>query len=165
MNHEKLLETRRKYYQKNKEIILSRNKEHYHRNKDRINKQKSNYRRALPLELKREWSRKWRSENYEKQLFFSIKSKSKRKNIPFDLDLSDIIIPEYCQIIGILLSKTNTSIMDDSPSIDRIDPNKGYVKTNIQIISMKANRIKNDATLDELKLVVNFLENHQSMLL
>ena len=42
------------------------------------------------------------------------------------------------------------------PSVDRIDPKKGYIKGNVIWVSYKANRIKNDATVEELKKVTNF---------
>lgn len=48
---------------------------------------------------------------------------------------------------------------DNSPSLDRIDNSSGYVKGNVHIISMRANRIKSDATLQELKSVVKYLDS------
>ncbi len=47
----------------------------------------------------------------------------------------------------------------ESPSLDRIDSTKGYTKGNIWVISNRANTLKNDATLSELKLLVERLEN------
>ena len=37
-------------------------------------------------------------------------------------------------------------------------PNKGYVKGNIIVVSMRANRIKTDATFDEIRKVADFYE-------
>jgi hypothetical protein len=45
----------------------------------------------------------------------------------------------------------------NSPSIDRIDPERGYVKGNIKIISFRANQIKSDASHQELKLVAAYV--------
>ena len=43
--------------------------------------------------------------------------------------LSDIIFPTHCPILGIELIKGGTGVQTfNSPSIDRIDPNKGYIK-------------------------------------
>jgi hypothetical protein len=39
---------------------------------------------------------------------------------------------------------------DFSPSIDRIDSTKGYIKDNIQVLSFLGNRMKNSATPDQL---------------
>ena len=65
------------------------------------------------------------------------------------IDLSDIVIPEICPILG-------TPI--DTPSIDRIDSSKGYVKGNVMICSNRANVLKNNGSLDEFRKVVAFLE-------
>ena len=45
-----------------------------------------------------------------------------------------------------------------SPSLDRIDNKKGYVKNNVQWISAKANTIKRDATADELYALAKYLK-------
>jgi len=56
------------------------------------------------------------------------------------------------------ISKLGSKNNDLTPSIDRIDPKKGYVKDNIIVVSMRANRIKNDATVDEIRKVADFYE-------
>jgi len=43
--------------------------------------------------------------------------------------------------------------------LDRIDNNKGYIKDNVWVISRKANTIKNNASLEELKALVAALES------
>lgn len=89
-----------------------------------------------------------------------IQNNARKKNIEFDLDIEDIIIPEYCPLLGIKLdfnADAGGIAADNSTSADRIDSNKGYVKGNVWFISTKANRIKNNATLEELELLVDNL--------
>lgn len=88
------------------------------------------------------------------------RDRAKKKNLPFDIDHDYIrsIVPTHCPIFGMPLEwssrRGNGSIpLMNSPSLDRIDPSKGYVKGNVWIISNKANSIKNNATHDELKRV------------
>ncbi len=78
-----------------------------------------------------------------------------RKNsVPFDLIEEDILVPERCPVLGIELSiNESRSSKDNSPSIDRIDPTLGYTKDNVIVISLKANRIKNNATFEEFEKV------------
>lgn len=97
-----------------------------------------------------------------KKIFNSIKYKAKKLKLDFDLSVDFLasIIPDKCPIFGFnLIFNTNKSNKDYAPSIDRIDNTKGYIKENIQIISNRANRIKSDATVDELKKIALYIEN------
>lgn len=95
----------------------------------------------------------------EQRILKDAKYRAKTKKLEFNLELSDIVIPKLCPIFGTpLVSRTN----DDSPSIDRIDNSRGYTKDNIIIISTKANKFKNAATIDELKQIVRFYEGLNS---
>lgn len=108
-----------------------------------------------------------RAKHYRQQLYpqrhiiSRLRHRCKIKNLEFNLEESDIIIPSHCPILDIPL-KYNTHISDDSVSVDRINPNLGYIKGNIMIMSMRANRIKTDATLAELELVVAFLKQQEN---
>lgn len=44
-----------------------------------------------------------------------------------------------------------------NPSVDRLDSTRDYEAGNVAIISARANALKNNATADELQLVVNWL--------
>ena len=81
---------------------------------------------------------------------------AKELGLPFNLEEPDIVIPEFCPVLGIRLEFPSKSRTDASVSIDRIIPSLGYVKGNIVIVSWRANFIKSDATLEELKRLVEY---------
>jgi len=81
---------------------------------------------------------------------------AKRKGVPFNLTLDDIKIPEFCPILGIPLARSTGAPTDSSPSLDRINPSLGYVRSNVIVISYRANRIKNNATISELQKISDF---------
>ena len=90
--------------------------------------------------------------------------RAKRKVIPFELPNYKSLprVPKYCPILGIplkvgKLKGSNGGGTDNSPSLDRIDNNKGYTKDNIQIISRKANQMKSNATLKEIGKLYNYM--------
>lgn len=108
---------------------------------------------------------RWKETATDKRVLYllqRLRSKSKQISVPFNLEVSDIIVPDTCPVLGIPLSfgkETNeTGWRDNSPSVDRIVPSLGYVKGNIVVISYRANRIKNDATIDELEKVSTFFK-------
>ena len=87
------------------------------------------------------------------------KSRAKRKGVPFALTIDDVPpIPETCPVLGIPLQINNDAARGDSPSLDRIKPELGYVPGNVMWISNRANSIKNDATPAELRAVADFYE-------
>jgi hypothetical protein len=96
----------------------------------------------------------WINTKYVDKILSRSKSRAVLKGREFSIDEEDIFIPEVCPVFGVPLIP-NT---DYAPSLDRIDSSKGYVKGNVQIISKRANLLKNNATIDELEKLVKFLK-------
>jgi hypothetical protein len=93
------------------------------------------------------------------QLWRNLSHSAKKRGIDFDLtiaDIDDIGIPLTCPILGIPIFFHRDQAQDDSISFDRIDSTKGYTRDNIVIISHRANKLKSDATLEEMESLVNF---------
>lgn len=87
------------------------------------------------------------------------KSEAKRKGLEYNLTpefLRDLWTDE-CPVYKVPFVRFDKS-HPNSPALDRIDPSKGYVQGNVQYISARANRIKYDATVSELRLILSFLE-------
>ena len=113
---------------------------------------------AYHKEYNKQYSKQQRADNPAKQLLHGIKCRCKKKNIPFNLEIEDIIVPEVCPILGIALV-VGGECFDNSPSVDRLIPALGYVKGNIIVISNRANRIRNDASSTELLMIGNFYKS------
>ena len=59
--------------------------------------------------------------------------------------------PKVCPVLEIELDWNMNGQQPNSPSLDRIDPTKGYIPGNVMIMSTLANRMKNNATPEQLK--------------
>ena len=99
------------------------------------------------------------------QLISGFRNRAKKQNVPFNLtvdDMKDLIknAADICPALGVKMkiAKLYANNSNYSPSFDRIDPKKGYTKNNIVIVSNRANRIKSDATVDEIRKVADFYE-------
>lgn len=95
------------------------------------------------------------------KLYNQLKQSAAKRGHAFDLsltDLNDLTFPITCPILGIPLFFNRGKQQDDSYSIDRIDSSKGYTADNIVVISTRANKIKTNATLDELESIVIFFK-------
>ena len=85
--------------------------------------------------------------------FANWKARAKREGAEFSLDIDDVPWETRCPIMGMPLDYTlcdGKGAKPDSPTLDRIDSNKGYVKGNVQVLSWLANTMKSCASQDEL---------------
>jgi len=93
--------------------------------------------------------------NVELELYHHAKSRAKQKNLEFNITKEDIIIPKECPVFGIPINFDNKH---NVPTLDRIDSSKGYIKENIQVICFKANRLKNNGTIQEFIKIISYME-------
>jgi len=90
-----------------------------------------------------------------KQMLRASRGRAKQAGLPHTISREDIVIPTHCPVLGIKLSVGGDR--NSSPSLDRLVGDLGYVPMNVVVISYRANRMKNDATLAELEQLVKFL--------
>jgi hypothetical protein len=85
--------------------------------------------------------------------------RAKAKGLPCTVTVDWLVSasPDACPASGLPLSYTNTTSLADSAALDRIDNTRGYEPGNCWVLSMKANRIKSDATLAEIEAVAQAL--------
>lgn len=102
-----------------------------------------------------------RRHNNKKALVLTLlraaKQRAIEKGLDFNIDESDIILPKRCPLLEIQMQTHDFKAAGNSYSIDRIDSTKGYIKGNVWVISKRANTLKNNATIEELELLVKNL--------
>ena len=107
-------------------------------------------------ECNNEKRQKWYQKDPRSVMLLSAKARANRDGLPFDLTREDIVVPDVCPVLGIPLYVGDRNQHDNAPSLDRKDSTQGYVKSNVVVISYRANRIKNDATIEELEKVLAY---------
>ena len=111
-------------------------------------------------EYSKETTRAWSRASYhrrkndpvarQKNLWKHAKHRAIVKGLPFEITPEDIEIPEICPVMGKSLGAVGSGAY--APSLDRIIPEKGYVKENIRVISLLANQMKWNASPEELEI-------------
>lgn len=97
-----------------------------------------------------------KSKTPEYCMFYDARKRAQLLGLPFSIEPEQIVIPSYCPVLGIALQSRGPR--DNRPSLGRIIPDRGYVPTNIRVISFRANRIKSDASATELRAVLEYVE-------
>lgn len=158
MTNEKNREAVRKYREKNRDKINERARQYYAANKDMLLERCKTYRASPDYnEKQRRWSREDRRQNPEKSLHRSCRKRSLKSGLDFDIDISDIVIPEKCPILEEPLMYCGPDRLY-WPTVDRIDNTKGYVKGNVRVISYKANMMKCDMLLWQVENLIAYMK-------
>lgn len=134
--------SQKRWAERNKELVLAKHRAQY---------------AADPKKFSR-----WAEANPEKALRSKLRNsahtRAKKLGLPFDLARDDIVIPEFCPVLGIRLSRSTVHACDNSPSLDRVVPELGYVLSNVRVISLRANIIKSFGTALEHRKIAEYIE-------
>lgn len=106
-------------------------------------------------------SERVKSQTPEWKMHQRAKQRALKTGREFSIDLKDIVIPDICPVLGIEINMNSgkSGAYRNSPSLDRIDNDKGYTKNNIQVISQLANAMKCHASIKELQKFADWV-NH-----
>jgi hypothetical protein len=176
-NKEKLLERQKEYHKETADKRAAAGKARYERKKTEIQEKQKLYRTKHRDKLN-SYAKAYTQQNREmlrakakarhqatktthakQKLVSGAVNRGKQNGLYSDLVVSDLVWPDVCPVLGIHLTYNGQrGDRDTRASLDRRDPAIGYTKENVRVISMRANRIKSDATIEELQKIIAYME-------
>ena len=100
-----------------------------------------------------------------KSAFTAARKRAEKAKVPFDITerYLEVIFPRTCPVFGTPLHYPRSRGVEEmnninTPNLDRIVPHLGYTQDNVVWISSLANRIKSDATHEQIRQVADWLE-------
>lgn len=106
-----------------------------------------------------EYQQNSRQRNPKSHLVNDARSRAKRHNIPYNITIDDIDWVTHCPVFGIELfygRGRGEGQRFNSATLDRRVNELGYVKGNVFVISHRANRMKQDASPNELAAIAAY---------
>jgi len=131
------------------------------KNAQKLNR-RARERHAANPKRRREYERGRYSADPRPKMLANAKQRAKRAGIEFTITINDITIPAICPLLGIPLTVGDGTITNNSPTIDRIWNDRGYIRGNVIMISHLANRAKQTLTSNLLlRLAINLQKLEQ----
>lgn len=158
-NKDKFRAYHQKRYREKKDEVTAYKRAYYEANQDKIRAQRQAYYEQNKDEISRR-NRAWREKNVARKMLSGALQRTEKLGLPAcDLTVEYIedIIPIRCPVFDLVLELGRGKAHAASPSLDRIEPELGYVQGNVQVISNKANMMKQDATGEELKRFADWI--------
>lgn len=87
------------------------------------------------------------------QKYLTKQAHAKKRNMEFSIDFFNLDFPVNCPLLGIKLDYFAKGPVKNNISFDRVDNSKGYIEGNVIIMSLRANKLKNDSNSAELALL------------
>jgi hypothetical protein len=113
---------------------------------------------------KREWNLlhpEHQKEYHKRRLWVDARRRAKKKGIEFSITVDDIPdIPDVCPVLNIPIKIGNGRQCANSPTLDRTNNDIGYTAGNLNIISWRANSLKNNGTIKEFCAIVDYMGIH-----
>ena len=103
--------------------------------------------------------RQYMRNNPERALLYAARKRANRSGLECTISQADIVIPARCPVFGFPLRWAVGRATEGSPTLDRINNARGYIPGNVMVVSARANRLKSDATPEELHLIAKFYSN------
>ena len=119
-------------------------------------------RREQDLPKMRQYSKNRFSSDRRRALLDGARRRAKLYDLPINITIDDIVIPTVCPVLGIPIIPGGATNNPHLPSLDRFIPELGYVRGNITVISLRANSIKKNATVDEVKALYDWMATQMS---
>lgn len=155
---------RKKYVTDHPERVIQQQSDTYYKHREsRLDRLKVRY-QADPAVLAR--IKAWQKANPLRMalsaMLTNARERAEKANVPFNITINDISIPDICPVLGIPISRGIGQAHDNSPTLDRTVPELGYVVGNVEVISRRANTIKSFGTAEEHRLIVVYIDSKVS---
>lgn len=119
--------------------------------------------REETLERTREYQKQRKKDDPRYAMTNAARSRAKRSGLEFNITMYDFEIPDTCPIlrIPIVVNTDKKTASPNSPSLDRVDNTKGYVRGNIAVISHRANTIKSNLSEEDIMRLLNYVRSYK----
>lgn len=104
------------------------------------------------------------------KLLYAAKQRANASNLEFSLTIDDIVIPEHCPVLGVKLfalvgsGRQSPDLLENSPSLDRINNALGYTPDNVRVVSRRANFIKGNMSPSESAKIMSYIAQNPQVL-
>lgn len=94
------------------------------------------------------------------------RDRARRAGVPFDLDREFVrskLAAGLCELSGLAIQRVSPGayrVHPYAPSLDRVDPDLGYVKSNVRLVCFAVNRARSDWGDEVLLTIASGLVKH-----